>query len=560
MNDIRRTLLWVVFASSLFFLWDNWNIHNGNPSLFGFGAKPPVARASAAGGGASTAGLPTPTAAPGATPLAAAPAASAPGAAPTETVTVSTDLVKATLDTRGGDLVRLELLKQTDQADAKRNVVLFDRSEQRTYLAQTGLVASGLSLPNHLTPMTLTPGPRTLQGDAKQLQVTFESPDVGGARLVKTYTFERGSYVVGVRHEVINASSAPLSPQLYLQLVRDGSTPPSESSFYSTFTGPAVYTDASKLSKLAFKDIDKGKVEVDKSADNGWVAMMQHYFASAWLLPEKQQRDYFVHKVDANQYAVGELVPLGPIAPGASKALDARLFAGPEEENTLEALAPGLERLKDYGKLTILAKPLFWLLYKLHSLIGNWGWAIVALVVLLKAAFYWLNASAYRSMAKMKAVNPRVQELRERYKDKPQQMQQEMMRIYREEKINPLGGCLPIFIQMPFFIALYWVLLSSVEMRHAPWIGWITDLSAKDPFYILPLLMTGSTLLQTWLNPTPADPVQAKMMWIMPLAFSVMFFAFPSGLVLYWVTNNILSIAQQWLINKQLGVSNLASK
>jgi YidC/Oxa1 family membrane protein insertase len=248
------------------------------------------------------------------------------------------------------------------------------------------------------------------------------------------------------------------------------------------------------------------------------------------------------------------LVPLGVLEPGATKTLESRLFAGPQEENKLSAMAPGLELVKDYGWFTILAKPLFWLLTQLHSFIGNWGWSIVALVVCLKIAFFWLNATAYRSMAKMKAIGPKIAEMRERLKDKPQQMQQEMMRIYKEEKVNPLGGCLPIFVQMPFFIALYWVLLSTVEMRNAPWIGWIADLSAKDPYFILPVLMTLTSLLQTWLNPTPPDPMQAKMMWIMPLMFSVMFFVFPAGLVLYWLTNNILSIAQQYLINKQLGV------
>jgi YidC/Oxa1 family membrane protein insertase len=245
---------------------------------------------------------------------------------------------------------------------------------------------------------------------------------------------------------------------------------------------------------------------------------------------------------------------LGDLAPGASAQHEAILFAGPQEENKLAALAPGLELVKDYGWFTMLAKPLFWLLSKLYEWIGNWGWSIVLLVVLLKAAFFSLNARAYRSMAKMKTVTPRIMEMRERLKDNPRQMQQEMMRIYREEKVNPLGGCLPMLVQMPFFIALYWVLLSSVEMRNAPWLGWITDLSAHDPYYILPLLMTISTLFQTWLNPAPADPLQAKMMWIMPLVFSFMFFFFPAGLVLYWLTNNLLSIAQQWVINRHMGV------
>jgi YidC/Oxa1 family membrane protein insertase len=267
------------------------------------------------------------------------------------------------------------------------------------------------------------------------------------------------------------------------------------------------------------------------------------------------QREFFARKVDTNLFAAGMIAALPTVAPGERKALDATLFVGPQEEKRLESIAPGLELVKDYGWLTILSKPLSWLLDKIFSMIGNWGWAIVLLVVLLKAAFYWLNASAYRSMAKMKAVNPRIMEMRERLKDNPQQMQQEMMKMYREEKVNPVGGCLPIVIQIPVFIALYWVLLSSVEMRNAPWIGWVHDLASPDPFFILPVLMTASSLFQVWLNPTPPDPMQAKMMWFMPLAFGVMFFFFPAGLVLYWLTNNILSIAQQWLINRQLGVN-----
>jgi YidC/Oxa1 family membrane protein insertase len=260
--------------------------------------------------------------------------------------------------------------------------------------------------------------------------------------------------------------------------------------------------------------------------------------------------------VDNNLYSAGMIGQLGKISAKSSGSLTAHLYIGPQEEKTLEAIYPGLELVKDYGWLTILAKPLYWLVDKLHSFIGNWGWSIVALVVLLKIAFFWLNAQAYKSMAKMKAINPKIMEMRERLKDNPQQIQTEMMRIYREEKVNPMGGCLPIVIQIPVFIALYWVLLSTVEMRNAPWLGWIHDLAAPDPYFILPFIMTGTSLLQTWLNPTPPDPIQAKMMWIMPLAFSVMFFFFPAGLVLYWLTNNILSISQQWLINKRLGVLN----
>ena len=563
MTDMRRTLLWVVFSMSLFLIWDAWNKHEGRPSFF---SPAPVTKPVAVGAPPASGGIPTPTTAvAAATPGAVAPAAaaSAPAVA-AEQVTISTDLVKATLDSKGGDLVRVELLKQVDKIDPTKNTVLLDQSAERLYVAQTGLIpaAGGAGLPNHHTVMTLVPGERTLQPGRDAVQVKFESPVIGGVKLVKTYTFKRGDYVIDVKNEVVNESGTAVNPRLYLQLVRDGNSPAGESSFYFTFTGPAIYDDAAHYKKIDFKSIEKRKPgekpDHETEADNGWVAMVQHYFTAAWLIDKadgpKQPREYFTGKVAANTYSVGMFVPLGEIAPNASKTFDARLFIGPQEESKLAALAPGLELVKDYGYFKLLAEPLFWLLTQLHKFIGNWGWSIVGLVLILRVAFFWLNLKAYTSMAKMKAVNPRITELRERMKDKPQQLQQEMMKIYREEKINPLGGCLPMLVQMPFFIALYWVLLSTVEMRNAPWIGWITDLSAKDPFFILPVLMTATSLLQTWLNPTPADPVQAKMMWIMPLAFSVMFFVFPAGLVLYWLTNNILSIAQQYVINKKLGV------
>jgi YidC/Oxa1 family membrane protein insertase len=556
LTDIRRTLLWVVFTMSLVLLWDAWNKHTGQPSIFG----PAPARPAAAGAApaasvpVAAAALPAPAATPAGTVPSAAPA---PAPAAGEQVTLTTDVMRATFDSRGGELVRVELLRYDDHNQPGQHVVLFDRSAQRVYLAQTGLIAAqpGPALPNHLSAMTAQPGARARADGRDTLTLRFESAESGGVVLAKTYTLRRGDYTIGVQHDVINRASAPVSPQLYLQLARDGNPPPGESAFYFTFTGPAVYTEAQKFQKIDFKDIERNKAEFQRSADNGYIAMVQHYFASAWLVTEPQAREFRTAKVSDNLYSVAMVLPLGEVPAGATKTHVARLFAGPQEENKLAALAPGLELVKDYGWFTILAKPLFWVLDQLHKLLGNWGWAIVGLVVLLKIAFYWLNAAAYRSMAKMKAINPRVMELRERYKDKPQQMQQEMMRIYREEKVNPLGGCLPILVQMPFFIALYWVLLSSVEMRNAPWIGWIQDLSAIDPYFILPLLMTASTLFQTWLNPTPPDPMQAKMMWIMPLVFSVMFFFFPAGLVLYWLTNNILSIAQQWFINKRLGVA-----
>ena len=558
MNDIRRTVLWVIFGFSMVLLWDQWQISHGQKATF-FQGQPAKVDASSVAPSQPASDTSVPA---GTVPVAAA----APAAVPTDTApaktgerfTVSTDVLKLRFDTQGGTLVGSEFVRYGDNADESKNFVLLDDSKDRVYLAQSGVVSGAVpgAFPTHKTPMTVS-GARELKDGVDELQLTFTSADVGGITLVKTYTLKRGSYAVAVKHALTNTTASPIAPQLYLQLMRDGNKPPGESSFYSTFTGPAVYTDAKKYQKIEFEDIKKKSAEYEKQSANGYIAMVQHYFASAWILPDGVERTIALKALDIESnccYTAAMVAPLAAISPGATQTIDATLFVGPQEEKMLEALTPGLELVKDYGWLTILAKPLYWLLDRLHGFIQNWGWSIVALVLLLKIAFYWLNAKAYASMAKMKAVNPKITEMRERLKDNPQQMQQEMMRIYREEKVNPMGGCFPIMVQIPVFIALYWVLLSSVEMRNAPWMGWIHDLSAPDPYYILPLIMTLTTLLQTALNPAPPDPLQAKMMWYMPLAFSVMFFFFPSGLVVYWITNNILSIAQQWLINIRMGV------
>ena len=552
MNDIRRTILWVIFGFSMVLLWDQWQVYNGKKATF-FPTPVQATSTTPTPTMPQTAGVPVAVASTAQVPGTSAPVAAA---ALRERIFVSTDVFKLTFDTEGGSLVQAEFVKHIDMADKSKNFVLLDESKERTYVAQSGLIAgaTGGTFPTHKVIMSAVPGDRSLKDGNDELVVKFESPEIGGVKLIKSYVLRRGSYAMAVKHEVVNNSAAAVSPQLYVQLVRDGNKPVGESSFYSTFTGPAVYTEAKKYEKVEFADIEKGKVDIEKQSQNGYAAMVQHYFASAWILGEGIKRDLFMRKVDTNLYSVGLITPMDNIAPGTSKSVDAKFFAGPQEEKVLEALAPGLELVKDYGWLTILAKPLYWLLDRLHGFINNWGWSIVALVLLLKAAFYWLNAKAYASMAKMKAVNPKITEMRERLKDNPQQMQQEMMRIYREEKVNPMGGCFPIMIQIPVFIALYWVLLSSVEMRNAPWALWIHDLSSPDPFYILPLVMTATTMLQTALNPAPPDPMQAKLMWFMPLAFSVMFFFFPAGLVLYWITNNVLSIAQQWIINTRMGV------
>jgi YidC/Oxa1 family membrane protein insertase len=547
--DIKRTVLWIVFSFSLVMLWDNWMRYTGKPSMFF--PTPVTQQAKPAAGGAAPSGKSdVPQAAAGAT--AAPGTANLPGtaAAPIkgEHVTVTTDLVKADIDTAGGKLVRLELLKHKDTIDPTKNLVLFEATPQRTYLGETGLV--GGDYPNHNTVFVAKPGPRAIDGN-NEVQLVLEA-EQGGVKLTKTFTFKRGDYTIGVKHTVTNTGAAPITPSLYLQLVRDGSKPEGETRFYSSFTGAAVYTDEQKFQKFDFEKIEKGKADHATKSNDGWVALLQHYFVSAFIPQDKAPREFFSKKVDNNLYAVGQILPLGTIAPGNSATMDARLYSGPEESATLEHVAPGLELVKDYGWLTIIAKPIFLFMQFLHKMIGNWGWTIIALTIIIKLAFFPLSAASYRSMAKMKLVTPKMQAIRERYKSDPQKMNQAMMELYKTEKINPLGGCLPIAVQMPVFFALYWVLQASVEMRGAPWLGWIHDLAAPDPFYILPVLMAITSFIMTRLNPTPPDPVQAKVMMFMPIVFSVMFMFFPSGLVLYWVINNIMSMTQQWVITRKL--------
>ncbi|CAN0624312.1 Membrane protein insertase YidC [Burkholderia multivorans] len=551
--DIKRTVLWVIFFMSAVMLYDNWQRAHGRPSMFfpNVTQTNTVAQSAngASGAGATTADLPA------AAPAGTAPATTAP-AAQAQLVHFSTDVYDGEIDTRGGTLAKLVLKKAGDAKAANASITLFDHTAGHMYLARTGLL--GGDFPNHTDVYSQVAGATSLAGDQNALKLSFESPVKGGVKVVKTYTFTRGSYVIGVDTKIDNVGTAPVSPTVYMELVRD-STPVETPMFSHTFIGPAVYTSEKHFQKINFSDLDKNKANYEPSADNGWVAMVQHYFASAWIPQQGAKRDIYVEKFDPTLYRVGVKMPVAAIAPGQSADVSARLFAGPEEERMLESIAPGLELVKDYGWVTIIAKPLFWLLEKIHGFVGNWGWAIVLLTLLIKAVFFPLSAASYKSMARMKEITPRMQALRERFKSDPQKMNAALMELYKTEKVNPFGGCLPVVIQIPVFISLYWVLLASVEMRGAPWILWISDLSQRDPFFILPVLMAGSMFLQTRLNPTPPDPVQAKMMMFMPIAFSVMFFFFPAGLVLYYVVNNVLSIAQQYYITRTLGAKKKAA-
>ncbi|MFD2364899.1 membrane protein insertase YidC [Pseudoduganella sp. GCM10020061] len=547
----KRTFLWLVFSFSLLLLWNEWMISKGGQSLFS-AAPAPAATAPAAGtaGTAGTAALPNAPAAAG-TPA-------VPGAAPAaqpvqaETITVTTDVVKANISTAGGVITRLELLHFRDGQDDKKNQVLFDHVGAKTYLGQTGLVGQSAAgvLPNHTTPFVAKPGVRTLDG-GNQVQVVLEA-EQGGVKLTKTYTFKKGDYVIDVRHDVTNLTAAPVQPSVYYQITHDGNKPEGSSWFMPMYTGPTLYTAEDHYQKLTFADIEDGSVEHSTKADNGWIALSQHFFVSAFIPQEKAQREIFTKKLGNNLYAIGSVVPMGAVAPGATASTSARLYSGPQDEKKLEAIAPGLELVKDYGMFTVFAKPIFWVLDQLQNFIGNWGWTIVAFTVLIKLLFFPLSAASYRSMAKIKLVAPKLQALKERHKDDPLKMNQATMELYKAEKINPLGGCLPMLVQMPVFIALYYVLQASVEMRGAPWVLWITDLTKPDPYFILPAIYAISMWVNMKLSPQPADPMQAKMMMWMPLIFSVMFFFFPSGLVLYWVVNNLISMAQQWVITKKI--------
>ncbi|AJC20509.1 membrane protein insertase YidC [Pandoraea pulmonicola] len=542
--DIKRTVLWVIFALSVVMLFDNWQRANGHSSLF---FPTPEVSTPAATGGNKTPANDLPQAANGGAAAGNAPG-NAPAAATAQKVRITTDVYEADISTQGGTLSFLALTKWPDAEEADKHVVLFDNTPSQQYFARTGLI--GGDFPNHNDIFTLVPGPTTMTGDT--LTVKFESPVKGGLQLVRAYTFHRGSYVIDVANTIVNKTDAAIKPTLYMELVRDGREI-SGAKFSHTFTGPTVYSNDEKFQKITFSDIDKDKAKYIKQSSDGWIGMVQHYFATAWIPKEGAARENYIGKLDNGLYRVGVKEPLASIPAGGTETVDARLFAGPQEEHMLEQIAPGLELTKDYGYFTILAKPLFWLLSKLHGIIGNWGWAIIAVTVIIKLVFFPLSAASYKSMARMKEITPRMQALRERYKSDPQKMNAALMELYKTEKVNPFGGCIPIVIQIPVFIALYWVLLSSVEMRGAPWLGWIHDLSTQDPYYILPVLMAVSMFIQTKLNPTPPDPMQAKMMMFMPLIFSVMFLFLPSGLVLYYVVNNTLSIAQQWSINRMLG-------
>jgi YidC/Oxa1 family membrane protein insertase len=551
--DSQRLILFFVFSFSVFLLLDAWQRDQLPPT--------PAAVSQQQRAGALPAQAPAPG--PVQTPVPSDKLIASQAVKPPEgvaippkgeTIRVETDFVHAEISTAGGDLRRLEFKKHRATLDRNKNFVLFDNKPDHLYVAQSGLI--GTNLPNHRSTYTASATSYRLAEGADKMEVRLESPESGGVKVTKIYRFYRGSYVIDVAYEIANQGAAEIQPFAYFQLLRDSKPPDGDSAMLPTYTGAAVYTDKEKFQKVAFGDIEKGKIPYPKNSNDGWVAMLQHYFFSAWLPKNGTPREFYTRLLDGGMYAAGVIVPAGTIPAGKSVELAVPLYAGPQEQDKLAKLAPGLDLTIDYGWLTIIAVPLFWVLSWLHQWVDNWGVAIILLTVLIKLLFYPLSEASYRSMGKMRVLAPKLQKLKDQYGSDRQRLQQAMMELYKTEKINPLGGCLPIVVQIPVFIALYWVLLASVELRHTPFMLWIDDLASPDPWFVLPVLMGATMIIQTRLNPEPPDPVQAKVMKIMPVAFSIFFFFFPAGLVLYWLVNNILSIAQQWHINRVLERDN----
>ena len=529
--DFQRVFLFLIFSFSIFLLWDGWQKQQNPAPVIVSAASTPVASPALAVIDKTD------------TPAVSAQQIDLKG----EKIIVKTDFFRAEISTLGGDITQIELLKHFDTVDKTKPFVLFQQTDSHKYMAQSGLL--GAELPTHNSLFT-TPFKQYELTDGKNtIEVRLNAKTITGTRVSKLFIFHKSSYLIDVNYEIENNGKEPLSPSAYFQLVRDDVEPIGGTMFVPTYTGPAIYTEQDKFQKIDFPSIAKNKASIPKPADNGWAGMLQHYFVSAWLPRDKSPREFYVKQLESKLYSVGLIQPIAAIAPGKTGGISVPLYVGPAQ-SSLDDIAVGLGLSVDYGFLTIIAKPLFWLLTFIHNWVQNWGLAIIILTILIKLAFFPLSAASYRSMAKMRVVAPKLAKIKEQYGDDRERLNRAMMDLYKTEKINPLGGCLPVLIQIPVFISLYWAILASVEMRYAPFIGWITDLSKADPYYVLPVVMGISMVIQSKLNPTPPDPMQAKLMQIMPVAFSVVFFFFPVGLVLYSVVNNVLSIAQQWYITR----------
>lgn len=467
-------------------------------------------------------------------------------------IRVVTDVFDVEIDTIGGDLRRVDLLNYPVAVDKPNEPFrLLNDGATDFFVAQAALVSTGSEgvAPSHTSEFMAEATEYRMQTGEQSVTVPLRWTDSSGVEVVKRYTFHREQYAIDVDLEIKNGSDKTWQGNAYRQLQR--TNPGTGSSLTNpTYTGAVISTDEKKYLKIAFDDMDDEVLSQDTK--QGWVAMIQHYFVGAWIPGAEGMHHLYTKAVGNNRYLIGMYDQPITLEAGKETTIPAKLYVGPKLQDQLEAVAPNLELTVDYGWLTVLAKPLFWLLDLIHGVVQNWGWSIIILTILIKLAFYKLSAASYKSMAHMRQVQPKMAAIKERYSDNRQKMNEAMMKLYREEKINPLGGCLPILVQIPVFIALYYMLLESVEMRQAPFILWIQDLSIADPYYVLPIIMGVTMLIQHRLNPTPLDPIQARVMMVLPIVFTFFFIFFPAGLVLYWVVNNTLSIAQQWYITRKM--------
>jgi YidC/Oxa1 family membrane protein insertase len=548
--DIKRSILLVALAVVAYLMVLQWNQDYGQAALPTETAQSqPAAPALPDSPSATTEGNADDVPAVAGQQQASALPASAPSS---QLIRVRTDVLDLAIDPRGGDIVELHLPqypRRQDRPDVPFQ--LFERSSERTYEAQSGLIGDGpdkaSGRPQYSSEKTEY---RLAEGQDELVVDLNYSAD--GVNYTKRFTLERGNYALKVNYLIDNQSEKPWTGYLFGQLKRDNSGDPSSSTATGTATylGAALWTKDEPYRKVSMGDMDESNLR--ESVQGGWIAWLQHYFVTAWIPQADDTNQVQTRKDSQGNYIIGFTGPAVTVPAGAQGETGATLYAGPKSQDKLEELSPGLRLTVDYGILWFIAQPIFWLLENIHALLGNWGWSIIVLTIVIKLAFFPLSAASYRSMARMRAVSPKMQALKEQHGDDRQKMSQAMMELYKKEKINPLGGCLPILVQMPVFLALYWVLLESVEMRQAPWMFWITDLSIKDPFFILPIIMGVTMFIQQQLNPTPPDPMQARVMKLLPIIFTFFFLWFPAGLVLYWVVNNVLSIAQQWYITRKI--------
>ena len=550
--DIKRTILIVALAIVSYVMVLKWNQDYGQAALptqntAASTAAPALPDTVPAGTAGASADVPSANAE-------SSPAELAPVALSKDLIRVKTDVLDLAIDPVGGDIVQLTLPKYPRRQDHPDiPFQLFDNGGERVYLAQSGLTgANGPDARSTGRPLYAAEQKSFQLADGQDQLVVDLKFSENGVNYIKRFSLKRGEYDLTVSYLIDNQSGQAWNGNLFAQLKRDASGDPSSSTATGTATylGAALWTAAEPYKKVSMKDIDKGSLK--ENVTGGWVAWLQHYFVTAWIPAKGDNNAVQTRKDSQVNYIIGYTGPELSDPAGGKVETSAMLYAGPKIQSKLKQLSPGLELTVDYGFLWFIAQPIFWLLQHIHSLLGNWGWSIIVLTMLIKGLFFPLSAASYRSMARMRAVAPKLAALKERFGDDRQKMSQAMMELYKKEKINPLGGCLPILVQMPVFLALYWVLLESVEMRQAPWLLWITDLSIKDPFFILPIIMGATMFIQQRLNPTPPDPMQAKVMKMMPIIFTFFFLWFPAGLVLYWVVNNCLSISQQWYITRRI--------